>query len=226
MLVTNSCQNLDAGEVNLVHSQQYVAVGQHGTVFKPHSDALLTQQQDQYSALPTKKPHNQTFAQLQSIRPVMPPITRSTALNANAASCEQSQGKGKYDDIDLLASLREDERKQELNLDLKPPPLPQKLIKNQGLWEIRLKDPKTAPHPNEDVRALEQVTKRLVAKAKEVVLTDEGGTTFKKPLNEAHDMCVDTIAMLEGHIEKKKYRKKWMAIRADWSKEYGYELDD
>lgn len=129
--------------------------------------------------------------------------------------------RGHFDDYDLLANLRTDERDQEMMLDLKPPPLPKKLIQNQGLWELKLKEPKDLRHNNEHIQALKQVTNRLMAKAKEMVIVMEGDdAACEKQLEEAHELCVDTIAMFEGSIDRKKYRRKWMAKRAAWAKEY------
>lgn len=108
-----------------------------------------------------------------------------------------------------------------MNLDVKPPPLPKKAFQNQGVWEIKLKDTKKAPHSNEYVRALEQAANRMVAKAKELVIIHEGDdAACQKPLMEAEEMCIDTIDMFEGDIDRKKYRRKWMAKKEEWKKEY------
>lgn len=134
----------------------------------------------------------------------------------------------RFDGIDLLTNLRADQGQRQLNLDLKPPPLPKKVFQNQGAWEIKLKDTKNAQHNNEYVRALEQAANRLVAKAKELVVVHEGNdAACQKPLMEAQEMCIDTIDMLEGDIDKKKYNRKWTTKKAEWKKEYpNWTFDD
>lgn len=123
------------------------------------------------------------------------------------------------EDSDLLANLRADELDQEMNLDVMPPTLPKKVFENQGHWQIKPREMNGAPHSSVYVRALEQAANRLVAKAKELVIAHDGDdTACQEPLAEAHDWCVDTIDMISGEINRKKYNKKWTAKKSNWDK--------
>lgn len=96
-------------------------------------------------------------------------------------------------------------------------------------WEQQ----KIEEHPVEEIRLLEQVAKRLVAKAKMMVEPPEE-TTKKgyaatrddlipeqlKDIGWVHDLMIDAISVIEAKEGKKKAMNKWTAEQARWAEQY------
>lgn len=214
------------------HVQPDQVIPQRQTVAQPEQIITAGSQQSVSYELRQRDTSETTSTRTRHFQPIMAPTTRSTSNQKTCTLPPKSlilpyEDPSSDDTVvptepdenadDLFVNLRKDELDQEMNLDVKPQPLPKKAFQNQGYWEIKPRDPKNAPHGSGYVRALEQAANRLVAKAKELVIAHEGDDdACQKPLVEAQEWCIDTIDMIAGEIDRKKYRKKWTDRKMEW----------
>jgi len=140
-----------------------------------------------------------------------------------------SPGEGAFADVDVLHNLQRE-------YDHKPPRVPKikrKRSRSPGKnndttrsWEAQ----EIEKHPVEEIRQLEQVAKRLVAKAKEMiepaeetskrgyaVRRDDLAIAHEKDIEWITDLVIDAITVLEGKEEKRSRMKKWKVEQAKWA---------
>jgi len=88
-------------------------------------------------------------------------------------------------------------------------------------------------HPVEEVQQLEQVAKRLVAKAKEMIEpseeTNKRGYAVQsedvtdgqlRDIEMISDLIIDAVTVVESREERRRKMKKWAAEQAKWAKEH------
>ncbi|KAK5089626.1 hypothetical protein LTR24_005994 [Lithohypha guttulata] len=99
----------------------------------------------------------------------------------------------------------------------------------QTPWE----EQKVEKHPVEKIQQLEQVAKRLVAKAKEMiepaedtnrreyaVERDDLAIAHEKDIEWITDLMIDAITVIESKEEKRRKMKKWAVEQAKWAEEH------
>jgi len=99
----------------------------------------------------------------------------------------------------------------------------------QTPWE----EQKVEKHPVEEIQQLEQVAKRLVAKAKEMiepaeetnrrgyaVERDDLAIAHEKDIEWITDLMIDAITVIESKEEKRRKMKKWAVEQAKWAEEH------
>lgn len=152
-----------------------------------------------------------------------------------------SPGERAFADVDVLHNLQ-------YEYDHKParvPKIRRKRSRSPGKnndttrsWELT--DPRISweaqeieKHPVEEIRQLEQVAKRLVAKAKEMiepaeetskrgyaVRRDDLAIAHEKDIEWITDLVIDAITVLEGKEEKRRRTRKWKVEQAKWADEH------
>lgn len=146
-----------------------------------------------------------------------------------------------FADIDVLHNLQHEydhKPPQEQTTKKKRSKSPEKNNDTTRSWELtgpqtRWEAQEVENHPVEEIRQLEQVAKRLVAKAKEmiepaeetqkrgfVVKRDDLAIAHEKDIEWITDLMIDAITVIESKEEKRRKMKKWAVEQAKWAEDH------